>query len=405
MRRIFMTSIFLFILIGISSLNAQNIDWNITGAGARASGFGGAFIGVADDATAVVWNPSGLAYLERPEASLVTKFVMDSYEVESDRYSYDESTSHFVPNFISGAYPFELAGRKMVAAIAYQRQLDFYYYSEEEYEVWGETLHIEDIGSGGADTFTPGIGVQVTPLISAGLSANIWMGKAKEEYTEECTLEEYTEYSYEAETSFSGFNLVLGALADLNTLENPIPLKVGMSIRTPFELEAEYSVEDVWGNEETETSIVEMPFMFGIGASYRLGENLTFAIDYEMRAYGKSEIKEKGQEDGSPLSESKENLNQFRIGAEYLLVTDFAVLPIRLGFQTVPTVYANYDDNYDPKDQVTGFGFAIGSGLIMERYALDVTYSHSGYEQKFSGLNLTAGHSSNILTLSGIFYF
>lgn len=399
MRKMIMMSIFLFVFISVSSLNAQNLDWNITGAGARASGFGGAFIGVADDATAVVWNPSGLAYLERPEASLVTKFVMDSYEAEvPDRFSYDESQSHFVLNFLSGAYPFELAGRKMVAAMAYQRQLDFYYYIEyEEYDYYlGETVHVEHSGSGGADTFTPGIGVQVTPLISAGLSANIWMGKAKMEYT----VENYPEGSFESEFSFLGFNLVLGAMADLNTLEDPMPLKVGMSIRTPFELEAEYSEE-----EETETSIVEMPFMFGLGASYRLGENFTFAIDYEMRAYGKSEIKEKGQDDGSPLSESKENLNQFRIGAEYLLVTDFAVLPIRLGFQTVPTVYANYDDNNEPKDQAKGIGFAIGSGLIMEKYALDITYSYSGFEQKNSAFNLTAGHGSNALTLSGIFYF
>jgi hypothetical protein len=38
----------------------------ITGAGARAMGMGGAFIAIADDATAASWNPSGLAVLERP---------------------------------------------------------------------------------------------------------------------------------------------------------------------------------------------------------------------------------------------------------------------------------------------------------------------------------------------------
>ena len=41
------------------------------GSGARALGMGGAFIAIADDATAASWNPGGLTQLERPELSLV----------------------------------------------------------------------------------------------------------------------------------------------------------------------------------------------------------------------------------------------------------------------------------------------------------------------------------------------
>ena len=45
--------------------------FTVQGAGARAIGTGGAFIAVADDATAVSFNPAGLAQLLRPEVSLV----------------------------------------------------------------------------------------------------------------------------------------------------------------------------------------------------------------------------------------------------------------------------------------------------------------------------------------------
>src|SRR5437763_1120257 len=44
---------------------------NPVGSGARAQGMGGAFIAVADDATAASWNPGGLIQLERPEFSVV----------------------------------------------------------------------------------------------------------------------------------------------------------------------------------------------------------------------------------------------------------------------------------------------------------------------------------------------
>ena len=42
---------------------------NLVGSGARALGMGGAFIAVADDATAASWNPGGLIQLETPEIS------------------------------------------------------------------------------------------------------------------------------------------------------------------------------------------------------------------------------------------------------------------------------------------------------------------------------------------------
>ena len=54
-------------LVAIVSFGVAQEDWNVTGAGARAEGLGGAFIGLADDATAISWNPSGLGQLERTD--------------------------------------------------------------------------------------------------------------------------------------------------------------------------------------------------------------------------------------------------------------------------------------------------------------------------------------------------
>ncbi|MFA4906625.1 MAG: PorV/PorQ family protein, partial [Candidatus Margulisiibacteriota bacterium] len=43
-------------------------DFLNVGIGARASGMGDAFVGIADDASAIYWNPGGLSQLKRPEA-------------------------------------------------------------------------------------------------------------------------------------------------------------------------------------------------------------------------------------------------------------------------------------------------------------------------------------------------
>ena len=48
------------------------------GVGSRAIGMGGAFVGTADDASALYWNPSGIARLERFEIILVhTEWIAD----------------------------------------------------------------------------------------------------------------------------------------------------------------------------------------------------------------------------------------------------------------------------------------------------------------------------------------
>ena len=363
MRKSFVILFCFFIGVSLGAL-----DFNITGAGARAAGMGGAFIGVADDATAVVWNPAGLTSLHRPEASIVCRSISETYEWSD--WDDEEKQSHFVLNFVSVAYP--LMEGKLIAAIAYQKQLDFYYKSEYEQD------------SGGANTITPGIGYQIIPILSFGLSTNIWTGSAE--------LEDL-EYGDITTMDFSGVNFVFGALADFSYLDKPFPLKLGFCMKTPFDIDLDLDDEyDTW------TNIVEMPMMIGFGTSFRLGEFLTIAADYETRAYGSSEIIY--PDDSSvPLSDSGEDLNQFRVGGEYLAVTDFAVIPFRAGYQNVPTLYADENEN-----QVIGTGFSFGSGLIFERFSFDVTFQISGYEYEDYWWGNTT-NSKTTLTFSGIFYF
>jgi len=48
--------------------------------GARAVGMGGAFVAVADDATAIFWNPAGLSRLKSSEAIIIrTNWLVETY--------------------------------------------------------------------------------------------------------------------------------------------------------------------------------------------------------------------------------------------------------------------------------------------------------------------------------------
>ena len=381
-------------LVLFFSVNLFAADWNITGAGARAAGLGGAFIAVADDATAIVWNPAGLTQLYRPEISIVTKFNAEDWEYKS---SYDDDASnkhdHFAFNFASAAYPF--MNGKLVMAIAYQQQLDWY----SEWKDWDEK------STGGANSISSGLAFRLLPIISIGFSTNIWLGNADEEtYSSYYFDDEYVERTI----SFSGFNMAFGLMVDFNNLQNPIPLKLGMMMRTPFDLGVEVDADYEFSPELHYKNTVDMPIMLGFGASYRIGDYFTLSTDYEIRGYGDSKIHyELGGT--SDLSDSGEDLSQIRVGAEYLIVTDFAVIPLRTGFKTIPTLIAN-GEGEEYTDQTIGTGFSFGTGLIFDRIAIDATFEMSSYEQTWDdwpniGDDESETSTKYNTTISTIFYF
>lgn len=398
-------------------------QYNLTGAGARAEGFGGAFIGVADDATAVVWNPGGLTQLERPEASVVARSVSESWDYKYSpdaTFNWTAKQSHFVFNFASLAVPFKLGSMKMVAAAAYQRQLDWY-------DTWDSPTD-KYTTSGGVDTFTPGLGVQVAPAVSVGVAANIWFGKNKHDENYSWAYSPTGQEQWNYDGTYSGLNFVLGAMLDLGGLNKPIPLKIGACVKTPFTLKADFTYQydppktgfesggffynysfgsiTTYGTHGT----IQMPLMLGFGASYRIGENLTVAADYEMRSFGskKIDISYNAPYDqyflssSDPMSQSGKNLNQVRFGAEYLIVADIGVFPLRAGYFNLPSLngYQNSDNTYS---QIIGAGFSVGTGYISERFALDATYSQSTTD--YGSYYDSDHYVKSTISASLIFYF
>lgn len=379
----------------VAGASAQEIDFNLIGAGARADGMSGAFIGVADDATAVVWNPAGLASLERSEGSIVTRFVNRTWELQDSEASFEGDDSHKVMNFASLAIPFASGGNNFVFALAYQRQVDLYGDFDDS-----DTTH-----RGGADTITPGIGFRVSPWLMFGAAANFWMGKWDSESIGE-------DFILTDNTDWSGTNFVLGALIDFEGRGDAPPLKVGVSMRTPFTLEdkRDITLSDPDGVEmDTADALYEweMPTMIGIGGSLRIGDNLTVAADYEARMFGDSMVKttfnysDGTSEEGEfQLSSSGEDLNQIRVGAELLLIADFGVIPLRAGWKSNPTLLADYRADEKALDGAQ----VVGSGLIFERISIDIAYSSTRSEQDLGG-DMTWIDTTKRISLSGILYF
>ena len=65
----------------VEDTDVQTMDFRFNNPGARANALGGAFIGVADDATAAYTNPAGLTVLTQPEMSLEFKYTNNTNRV------------------------------------------------------------------------------------------------------------------------------------------------------------------------------------------------------------------------------------------------------------------------------------------------------------------------------------
>ncbi|NOZ61233.1 MAG: hypothetical protein GXO74_06090 [Calditrichaeota bacterium] len=363
-------------------LLAQSVNLNFIGAGARARGMGGAFIGVADDATAASWNPAGLARLEKAEASVVG--VFSSYTPSSDVEGFDAEPykySHVGLNFGSIAFPLAIGERNLVATVAYQNVIDLYYkYSGDQYETER---------TGGVNAIIPSVGLQLTPMLSIGAALNIFTGSSDYQYTDKTGFGSDSKENY----NYSGMNFSIGALFDFERF------RVGATLKTPFGLNETLSDSDYDVD-------IGMPQMLGIGLAFQATDALLVAADYEMRGYSNSKTTYnkayQGYNEGDEASLNWEDINQFRLGAEYLLMSGNNILPIRLGFATTPLPYKDQNDK-----QVVGINLTAGIGIIMGNMNLDLGVEYNTYSYEFQGTGTSYNYSDNYLRFifAGVFHF
>ena len=213
---------------------------------------GGAFIAVADDATAASWNPGGLIQLERPEVSVVGAGF---YREEDNTFgtnpeaSGEQSVSEARINYLSAAYPFTLLGHNMIVSVNYQnlydltREWDFPLILDSERLSIDQDIDYQQEGS--LSAIGVAYSVEITPQLSLGCTLNFWEdGIYKNEWKQTThqkgsgmyvgdpfTFESTSRDKY----SFSGFNVNLGILWHLNSR-----LTLGAVLKTPFEADLKH---------------------------------------------------------------------------------------------------------------------------------------------------------------------
>lgn len=260
------------------------------GSGARALGMGGAFIAVADDATAASWNPAGIAVLEKPEASIVWKardrqtldFSPRAFTTENSSASFfGTSTSTFTEktggqvdslaasglDFLSLSYPFRIGRFKVVPQVNYQRAIEGGYdakglrdlvitaHGDDRFESDDgtvdtsffdatETDSVQRQSAGGIDIWTVSIAASASSKLSVGSAFNWWrngtIGQvvdsldyldctgSPDTFGQSCS-HQISPGRFSSQETFRGFNINLGLLW------RPMrKLRIGLVYKLPF---------------------------------------------------------------------------------------------------------------------------------------------------------------------------
>ena len=356
-------TVILMVLMVFSQYSiADEFDFTLNGNGARAAAMGYAFTGLADDATAISWNPAGLTQLYQMEASVIGRLGFGSASYEGfdsgiiDSWEADVSSS-FQLNFASFVVPFSVSNLNVAGGIAYRRVYDFT--SEITQTVMGPGLlgdvEIYDNVEGGINSIAPSIGVQLNEMFSVGATVNILSGT--EDGNGELSVDGVVDpsFDYDYSIDYSGVAIDLGVL-----IKATDQFSLGATFNLPHTRTVDYG-----SGFEIEA---DAPLFWTAGAAFRATDQLLLAFDYRSRPFSK--IEGRGLFEGETILEydlsDSEDMNSIHVGLEFLMEAGNNFVPLRLGFYTDPSPHV--DNN---NDQIVTNVFTAGLGIIMDKLIID----------------------------------
>ena len=400
-------------------LQLSAFELSLSNPGARSLGLGGAFVALADDATAAYANPAGLVQLARPELSIEGRSWGYTTTVPVTGRAAGEPTGIGLDNtagprpgdfsadlselsFLSYSWPLD-----RWSFAVYRHQLARFESSVERHGYFGpagsQSLLLPlDGGLGPADTvrsfaargsvsmdsvgFGAAVGVRLGDSLSVGISlaqvdtalritgGNYLPDDDSPEgfFGESSHLPERRYYEADLRSDGADWTWNAGLLWRFDR-----QWSLGAVYRSGWEVGFRNNVRtgqawplgpvDVIGTGE-----IGFPSVFGFGVAYRAaGDRLTLAAEWDRVEYSKL-LRSFGDDDDT-LSDGEE----VRLGGEYVFTRPAAVVALRLGAWLEPDhrLRAESDDPFVRTSQPVGNDethLAGGVGLVFEVFQLDI---------------------------------
>lgn len=390
------------------------IQFNFNNPGARSRAMGGAFLALADDATAAYTNPAGLPQLSRREMSVEwrqtnfsTPHLASGQADFPTRAFYERADSSVAgPSFVSAVFPLG----KVSLAFFRHTNVDF-----------NTRFDYENTAAGGLYPFESRVDLSdVVYGISAGyaLSDRWQVGAGLNLHDFEIdskTVRTIADDDYLSTSQIQrGSDRGLGYTVGLRFLATD-RLAIGANYRRAPRLNYE-AIMGAVGADGTDTVFIrkpsdfDVPDVYGIGLNYRFSD--AFAVGFDINRVRYSQLTRRiSSAFGEPGGELEffdvdnlriKNGTEFHLGGEYVLVDRKVPLSLRAGAWIdpehnlrKPALASEWADSANATifSYRTGaqMHWSLGAGLAFERFSIDVAADLSKY--------------SDTVSVSGVFRF
>ena len=429
------------VLLAQTPQEAVNFLQDESGVGIRAQSMGNAYVGLANDYSAIYWNPAGLTQLETSEIDGSLYYLK-----YNDEATYLGSTMLDERTFtklqsLGLAYKFPTTRGSFVLGFGYNRFKDY----DEYLNFSGFSPDSVDIGfdlednagnvgyypfsknvqrsetvrqNGNLGAWSLGGGLQLSPNFALGITFDFFTGKNQYmmDFFQEDVDNNYNQYPadyntydvYDRITSeVSGWGVKIGAMLSLTD-----DLRAGLTVELPRSITVfeTYSSNDVLSFDDSYESeadlgsgeweyVIRYPFKFSGGASLDMGP-FTFAGSFDYRDWTQVEF---DVPEGRSLSADYQSLlddnrlfpTSFRATLGWAAGTELRVpgtnLQLRAGYRIVPSPLINADQTLDRKYISLGIGFNIDKNA-----AFNLSYSRGNWNKFSSDFYTPAGTSESV---------
>lgn len=400
------------------------------GVGARAMALGGAFVGVADDYSAVYWNPAGIGQMRRMELNV--GFTHNQAKNTATFLNNDLQGENSVSrlNSLGFIFPIPTYRGSLVFGFGFNKVRDYDNVLEIEgfnpnyaafqqivvptYSDWisavNDSLFQQEsvLEEGSRNQYTLSAAVELQENFMAGVSMNIIRGRDDygvhfvesdvrnlysvfNEARKEMSDLDYWEYDRNIGSDFRATNFKLGLLYRLGP-----NLRLGATMTT----NTSYTVKENWAENWKEyydtaseaalydytsnwTYKIREPYTLGVGASYRLANLLISGqVDYkdwtQARFLSEPPVASVSEaEINRIIRRDLQAVTKLRLGAEFLLPVVQARL--RGGYFKDPSPYKNVELRPDKTFYSGGVAFMLDKQIM-----LDLTMVRGAWKQQSS---------------------
>ena len=375
--------------------------------GGKAGGMGTAFVAIADDPSAILFNAAGLAAQKgtRIYAGTTALTLSSTYKSLADEKIKTEFQV-FAPPFLYISS--DLSYEDIVFGVGIYSP---YGIGGREWDETGPTRYRATKGSIGTLSINPTIAWQASPVLSIGGGLNyVWAMSDGEKMLDQSAFG-VPDGTLRIESDGGAFGFNVGALIKLSRVSVGFAYRNRVKVNMKGEvtlLGIAPALQGAFGGAEytTGTEMEQIfPEIWSLGLAYRASKALTLAFDYELVRWSSTErldlylqtpVPAAAFTDSSTVVDWKDS-NQFKVGAEYLVSDRLA---LRGGYAYITTFVPEHTLGPDNPDS-DQHNFAIGLGYEFKKFYMDAFYNVGIFEKRDVNNTILSGEYESTIHYLG----